>query len=115
MILMGVFDLGRGIYMYNGVSEAAREIARATSVHPAIVLGQSPESLQAVAVQKGLVPSMADPIYECKTFTGAASTNSPCRSGDYVRVTVTATYRPVSLLGFLGLITVTSSSSVEVP
>ena len=34
VILMGVFDLGRGIFVYNGVSQAAREIARATAVHP---------------------------------------------------------------------------------
>ncbi len=39
VILMGVVDLGRGIYMYNGVAEAAREIARVTSVHPGSTLG----------------------------------------------------------------------------
>ena len=33
MLLMAVVDLGRGIYMLNGTSEAARDIARVTSVH----------------------------------------------------------------------------------
>ena len=33
ILLMGVFDLGRGIYMMNGTSEAAREINRVTIVH----------------------------------------------------------------------------------
>jgi Flp pilus assembly protein TadG len=28
LLLMAVFDFGRGIYMYNGVSEAARDVAR---------------------------------------------------------------------------------------
>ena len=32
-ILMGIVDLGRGIYIYNGVNQAARELARVTSVH----------------------------------------------------------------------------------
>ena len=32
-ILMGIVDLGRGIYTYNGVNQAARELARVTSVH----------------------------------------------------------------------------------
>ena len=33
LILMGIIDLGRGIYTYNGVAQAARELARVTSVH----------------------------------------------------------------------------------
>ena len=33
MAEMGIVDLGRGIYMYNGVNHAARELARVTSVH----------------------------------------------------------------------------------
>ena len=33
LLLFGVVDLGRGIYQFNGVSQAAREIARVTSVH----------------------------------------------------------------------------------
>ena len=33
ILLMGVIDLGRGIYMMNGTSEAARDINRATIVH----------------------------------------------------------------------------------
>ena len=33
ILLMGVFDLGRGIYTMNGTSEAAREITRVTIVH----------------------------------------------------------------------------------
>ena len=34
MLLLGVFDLGMAIYRMNGTSQAAREIARAASVHP---------------------------------------------------------------------------------
>ena len=34
VLMMGVVDFGRAIYQYNGVSQAAREIARTTAVHP---------------------------------------------------------------------------------
>ena len=50
-----------------------------------------------------------------RTSTGRASTNNPCTSGDYVRVTVTAPYRPMSLLGIDGVITLSSSSSIRIP
>ena len=33
-LIMGVVDLGRVVYQYNGGAEAARELARVTSVHP---------------------------------------------------------------------------------
>jgi Flp pilus assembly protein TadG len=32
-LLLGILDLGRAIYMYNGVEQAEREIARVASVH----------------------------------------------------------------------------------
>ena len=47
ILLMGVIDLGRGIYMMNGTSEAARDITRATIVHltaSAGTLGMSAET-----------------------------------------------------------------------
>lgn len=115
LLLMAIFDFGRGIYMYNGVSQAAREIARRTSVYPGVTLGQSSESQAVLAIQRGLVPSLGTPTYACLTITGASSPNNPCTSGDFVQVTVTATYTPISLLGFLGSIPLTASSTVQIP
>lgn len=115
VMVVGLFDLGRGVYTFNGVSEAAREIARRTVVHPGIALGASPEAQEVIAIQRGLVPGMGNPTFACVDVTGAASTHSPCRSGDYVWVTVTATYRPVALLGLGGPITLSSSSSMQIP
>ncbi len=100
------------------MSEAAREIARATSVHPTdstATLGQSAETQSVVAVQRALVPSLGTPTFVCNDITGAASSHVPCTSGDYVKVTVSATYRPISPLAFLGQITLSSSSSIEIP
>ena len=39
VILMGIVDFGMAIYKFNGVSQAAREIARVTSVHPCAIAG----------------------------------------------------------------------------
>src|SRR5437762_1642468 len=67
-ILMGIVDLGRGIYMYNGVAQAAREIARAASVHPCAnptpgncVLGTSPETQAVISTQKNVIPGLSGP------------------------------------------------------
>ena len=117
VLLMAVFDFGRGIYIYNGVSQAAREIARTTSVHPGNPLGQSPEALQAIAVQRGLVPGIEIQPMQCVDVDGTAFVppHPTCREGDYVVVTVKSVYRPVAILAFLGTFTLESTSSVQVP
>jgi Flp pilus assembly protein TadG len=115
LILVGVFDLGRGIYTYNGLSEAAREISRVTAVYPGLVLGASAQTTARVSVQQGLTPGMGTPTYACLQVDGTASTHNPCTSGDYVRVTVTSVYHPVTLLGLGGSITLTATSSSLIP
>ena len=116
VLMMGIFDFGRGIFMYNGVSQAAREIARRTSVYPGIELGESVESQAVIAVQQGLVPGMEAPTFACLSITGDPSLSDPCASGDIVQVTVTATYEPITpLLGFLGAIPLSASGSAQIP
>jgi hypothetical protein len=111
-LIVALFDLGRGIYTYNGVSEAAREIARRTIVHPGSPLGQSDETQETVSVQRRLVPAMDDPTFACEDTAGAPS---GCGSGNYVRVIVTARYRPSPLLALVPEITLSSSSSMQIP
>jgi Flp pilus assembly protein TadG len=115
VIFMGVFDLGRGIYVYNGVSQAAREIARRTSVYPGITLGQSAESQAVIAIQRAQTPGMAAPTFQCVDIAGSPTGSVPCPSGSFVRVTVSASYDPVTLLGLTGPITLTSTSSIRIP
>lgn len=129
VVLMGLFDLGRAIFMYNGVSEAAREIARRAAVWPyqglasTTELGSSSQVRATIATQRSLVPGMNDvsvgaPDFECVDISGAVSTNTACGQGDfrdYVRVTVSATYEPVTLLGLTGPITLEATSSVSFP
>lgn len=117
MLLMAVFDFGRGIYMYNGVAQAAREVARTASVHQGKT-AWSTEAQSTIATQKGLVPGLALPLWKCvanRDATDAAGTTGECAEGSYVVVTARASYVPVSLLGFLGTINLEAKSRVQVP
>jgi Flp pilus assembly protein TadG len=115
IMLMGIFDLGRAIYMYNGVAEAAREIARVTSVHPGTTLGDSTETAAVVTTQKGLIPNLGNPTFACRNIDNTAYTGT-CTAPDHsVRVTISAVYTPATpVLSFLGTITLSSSSSARV-
>ena len=121
VILMGIVDFGVAIYKFNGVSQAARELARVTSVHPCAVAGAltcppggSAESAEVLATQKNLVPGLTDPMYACVDETGTVSPACDF-SKDSVRVEITAPYRPITpLLGLTGTWTMKGSSSAQI-
>jgi hypothetical protein len=115
VLLIGALDLGRGVYLFNGVSEAAREIARTTSIFPGSpTLGSSSETADVVTVQQGLVPGLTTPSYACIDIAGTAQSGT-CDVGEWVTVTVSAPYQPATpLLAFFGSLTFTSSSSAEI-
>jgi Flp pilus assembly protein TadG len=106
-LIMGIFDLGRGIYMMNGTAEAAREIARVTSVHSGCPinavtcdLGSSTQTANVVNTQKGLVPGLtintATDI-TCVDINDTVKADNTCRWGvDYVRVRVTSSFSPIT-------------------
>ena len=106
-LIMGIFDLGRGIYMMNGTAEAAREIARVTSVHSGCPLnaescdlGSSTETAGVVTTQQGLVPGLtintASDI-TCVDINDTVRPDHTCRWGvDYVRVHVTSSFTPIT-------------------
>lgn len=109
LIIMGIFDLGRGIYMMNGTAEAAREIARVTSVHSGCLpdspvtcdLGASTETANAVATQRRMVPGMAvdtNVDIVCVDINDLViSPDKSCKWGeDYVRVRVRSTFTPIT-------------------
>ena len=74
MLMMAVFDLGRAIYMYNGVAEAARELARVTSVYPGTpgALGSTTQTAAVLATQKALIPSLGNPTFTCVDIDGSS-------------------------------------------
>ena len=120
VLLMGILDLGRGIYMFNGVSQAAREIARVTSVYPGgVALGTSTQTTSVVNTQKGLIPNLGSPTFTCLDIDGSAGAlenNGKCQSGMQVQVTVSATYGPVTpILGLVGTWDMSATSSVQLP
>ena len=126
LILMGIFDLGRGIYMNNGVSEAAREIARTTAVHPCrtspCTLGNSTETAATIAVQKGLIPGLGSPAssitFTCTSISDATvvPSSGACTSGSYVKVTVTVPYSAITpLLSMVAPSTLSSTAHIQVP
>ena len=106
-LIMGIFDLGRGIYMMNGTAEAAREIARVTSVHSGCPinavtcdLGSSAQTASVVATQRGLVPGLTiDTASDitCVDINDTVKADNTCRWGvDYVRVRVTSSFVPIT-------------------
>jgi hypothetical protein len=114
VILMGTVDLGRAAYQYNGVAEAARELARVTSVHPGSSLGASAETAGALATQRALVPGLGTPSFACVDIAGA-TLGGTCRPGSWVRVTVSSQFIPVTpVANLLGTILLTGSASAKI-
>ncbi len=114
LLVMGTVDLGRLVYQYNGVAQAARELARVASVHPGGTLGTSSESGSALSSQRAIVPGLGTPTYACVDIAGAA-VSGLCGGGNWVRVTLTSTFTPATPLATLfGAITVSSSASARI-
>jgi Flp pilus assembly protein TadG len=108
-LIMGIFDLGRGIYMMNGTAQAAREIARVASVHSGCLpesadtcdLGSSTQIAEVVATQRRMLPGMAintNTDIVCVTIDDVTkATDKSCQWGtDYVRVRVTSNFTPIT-------------------
>jgi TadE-like protein len=113
-MLCGVFDLGRGVYTNNALSEAAREVARVTSVHPGTPLGSSAETSAAVITQRRLVPNLGTPTYACVDIDGS-SISGTCYPGYWVKVTINSSWSPVTpILGLAGTFTFAASSSIQI-
>jgi hypothetical protein len=114
VLLMAVVDGGRAIYQLNGVSEAARELARTTSVHPGGTLGSSTETADTLTAQSRLVPALTVLSYACIDIAGATVTGD-CQPGDWVRVSVRSRFTPVMpVLSMFGSLDLVSSSSAKI-
>ena len=100
-LLLAVFDFGRAIYQYNGVAQAAREIARVTAAHAGTdfttTAGRSVETLAVIATQKGLIPNLGDPDITCVELDGTVITGS-CEAGKWINVEIHAPFSPITPL-----------------
>lgn len=124
IILMGIVDLGRGVYMASGVSQAAREIARTTAVHlcdtSSCSLGNSAETAATVNTQKRLVPGLGSTtssiVYACTTVSDVVVAGSSCASGNFVKVTVSVPFAVMTpLLSMVAPTTLVSTAHIQVP
>lgn len=100
LLLMAFVDLGRGVYQMNGTAEAAREIARTTSLHTdGAFIGASTHVQQVIGTQRHLVPGLAvDAAADiaCVDITDTVKPDLKCRPGDYVRVHVASPFTPAT-------------------
>jgi Flp pilus assembly protein TadG len=118
-LLFGVFDLGRGVYQFNAVAEAAREIGRVTIVHPyatCCTLGSSTEAQAVIQTQKTVIPGLTDAgvTIECVDLADVVVAAASCRPGDFVKVTVQVAWTPASpLLTVLGVHQISSVTRMQ--
>lgn len=119
IILMGIFDLGRGIYTMNGTSEAAREITRVTIVHPADssgTVGLSADTAEVIATQKKLVPGLTiDPAVDITCVDAYDQVQDPCDAlKHFIKVHVTAPFEPITpIVSVFGSHTFEATSRME--
>lgn len=103
-LLMGMVDLGRGIYVNNAVAQAAREIARVTSVHPCTgspCTTYGPETQAVIDTQKRLIPGLVDSgiVVDCTDVANnpvTVTAGNSCPAGQFIRVTVTVPFQVVT-------------------
>lgn len=114
-LFIGMVDLARAVFMYNGVSQAARELARETSVYPGTgALGTSSETQAVLDTQRTMVPGLQTPTFECYDLAGVPQFDT-CRPGDWVKVTTATRFQPsLPFLTALMTLDFTSSSSAEI-
>ena len=104
--------------MFNGVSQASREVARVASVHPGATFGSSTEIAAVVSTQKGLIPNLGDPVFACVDIDDSTTAlkNGKCPKRHRVKVTISAPYGPVTpLMGLIGTWDMTATSTVVMP
>jgi Flp pilus assembly protein TadG len=114
-ILIGLIDLARAAFLFNGVSDAARELARVTSLHPGSpTLGSSSQTATTLGTEQRLVPGLTVTSYTCVDLAGTTITGL-CRPGSWVKVAVRTSFTPVlPLLSAFGPITFTTASSAKI-
>ncbi len=122
LLMMGVLDLGRGIYTMNGTAEAAREITRVTIVHltdGSNNLGFSPDTTAVIDTQRGLIPGLTiDPAtdIDCVDASDVAVADDECLPDMFIRVRVTAPFAPITpIVSMFGSHNFESTSRMQIP
>lgn len=122
LLFMAIVDGGRAIFAYNGTSQAARNVARAASVNcfdPNGVFApcdkvNDPAIAAAIAAQQISLVGPATWSVRCVTASGGIAT--ACAAGDYVEVTVSASFQLITpgVSAAFGPVKVTSTSTLQI-
>ena len=125
LIIFGLFDVGRAVFMYNGLTNAAREAARLAIVNQdeALVLQRAED----MALGSGITTAAADVVafYRRNPDTDDVESNEPCDNSDpehsiavgcVAVVIVEAPWEPITpLIGnIIGPITLTGRSELPI-
>jgi hypothetical protein len=94
-LLMGVFELGRAVFISNPSADTQVVIDR----------------------QQGIIHSLADPTFSCVDILGQPTTapSAPCTPGDWVKVEIHAAFTPVTPIFNLFSLDLESTSSIQIP
>jgi Flp pilus assembly protein TadG len=98
LLLVGLFDLGRGVFSYNTLTNAAREGARLA------IVNQDVPSIVAHAKAQSAIVELDDPsvkvgFYQVNAADGSPNMNKPCNPvavSCLAVVSFEATYRPIT-------------------
>ncbi|HZT06831.1 MAG TPA: TadE/TadG family type IV pilus assembly protein [Chloroflexota bacterium] len=120
VLLYGVFELGRLMFEYSSVANAAREGARTGAIagrNDATVTARVRE----VIIAPGATAVVQISNYSVDSATPVAnqtpvafSTATPRAAGDLIKVTVSYPYAPVAFIKLPGTLTLTSSAEMVV-
>ncbi len=91
LLLVAMFDLGRGVYSYNVVASAAREGARYAIVKPTDTAGIQTTAFAVTPALDQTQLTMDAPV--CKTPAGSAGS---CTTGHTISITVHYRFLPVT-------------------
>ena len=116
LLLFGVFDMGRIVYVYTATSEAAREAARWGSVQFRSQTSASRSSVASRAIGSLTAVPSPSATATCSRDGTAVTDPDTCHAGDLLTVQVTSRVSPITpIIGQLvPEITVTSTAAVTV-
>ena len=114
LLLMGIFDLGRAVYAYSTLNNAAREAGRQAIVDQTLTHIQNKAVDRSVAL--GLTASSVSVDYRDPSTPGTANSCATVAIGCIAHVTVTYTYRAATpgISQLLGPVTMTGETKFPV-
>ncbi len=107
LLLMGMFDLGRGVYAYNVVASAAREGARLGVVKP-----NDPDAIRAKALAVTPALDQTQLTMDAPTCTSQSGYATSCTIGNNMTITVHYRFQPITI--FFSTINLVGKSTMTI-